>query len=186
MESAQLLSRYAGERTYCAPVLHFGGLFAILVKSWKAVPPQQQAHTRVAVLAVALGTAPQKCCFSPCSLSRTIGMHVFDASSWFATGHPGRPKLECGITFEPYTQRWPRRPVFLPDCGHTFSEAAVQSLLRCRSDISASIRCPDCRTEQPSLRLVDDAPPNWEIIKLLKKAEDEAIFSEFLAWVCSF
>lgn len=78
--------------------------------------------------------------------------------------------LCCPITEEPYQEKGPHQPLILPSCGHTFSRATVEGLLKLHKQ--KRLVCPLCNTKQTSIQKVDKCPPNWDTIRsILQKTE---------------
>jgi hypothetical protein len=71
----------------------------------------------------------------------------------------------CSISFEPFMHDGANQPVFLPDCGHTYSRKTVELLFVFTQH--PFIQCPVCQTKQLSLRSADEAKPNWYAIQQL-------------------
>jgi hypothetical protein len=79
----------------------------------------------------------------------------------------GGDSLCCPISHEPYTETDTHQPVFLPDCGHTFSRASIEALVRRSRGIY--VTCPLCMRPQQTLRCATDCRPNWDTIHHLQQ-----------------
>jgi hypothetical protein len=72
----------------------------------------------------------------------------------------------CPLSEEPYTAEGPRQPVFLPECGHTFSRESVETLIASLPKGSAArVTCPLCNRVQPDMRSARACHPNWDTIQ---------------------
>lgn len=108
----------------------------------------------------------------------TPACHLFSRNQWGGLGcavastarEETRPE-HCPISDCAYTETGAEQPVFLPDCGHTFSRGTVVSLFRtqrARARSRTHIRCPLCNTNQVTLVAAEDCVPNWDAIQRLQ------------------
>lgn len=92
------------------------------------------------------------------------------ASMTAADSDAGSDIDDCPISLEPYAERGPHQPLFLPECGHTFSRVAIERLLERLRDTEkpgarAVLECPLCNTAQPCVHDVGSCKPNWNLIE---------------------
>ena len=81
---------------------------------------------------------------------------------------------ECPITLEEYAHQGPHKPLFLPACGHTFSEAGIRKLVAASVAARVEVKCPLCQALQPDLQEGRPCPPNWSLISALPEPSAEA------------
>lgn len=97
-----------------------------------------------------------------------------------ADSYAGSDVGDCPVTFETYTERGPHQPLFLPECGHTFSRVAIERLLERLQDAgkpgaeAAVLECPLCNTAQPRVHEVASCKPNWHLIERITSSKERA------------
>jgi hypothetical protein len=83
----------------------------------------------------------------------------------------------CPVTLEEYTPTGATQPLFLPECGHTFSRTAIENIIYVAVRNGAwedgvgqiaPIRCPICLTPQPHLH-IGKCKPNWDTIRRMEQ-----------------
>ena len=114
------------------------------------------------------------CLIVTCSRSgaQRCGLKYAVASTVESEGTEELRSHRCPVSDRAYTATGPEQPVFLPECGHTYSRRTVAGLFRAQRAHGRSqthIRCTLCITRQGKLASADECIPNWDTIQRLQQ-----------------